>query len=298
MSLGQVASGKSFEFALARAFASKLSNAVSGAAAAVGSKYYDSLTDLQRTERDLAADSAAEFIINNDSSLVAKNVAEVRMQSDQAGIPGDVRDVVIVSVSGKETGISAKVRNSAIKNSRLSPSIDFAASWFGSACSAQFRRETQPVWEMLAPLEQQRSKWRNLDDKAISVYLPVLQAFVAEIRRQFAREAKSRSQAIMRYLLGRHDYYKVFKHNSTLSIESFNMDNSLGWGRTFPMPSRLVSVGMKPGSNTTALMVMDRGWQLSFRLHNAESLIKRTLKFDIQIIGQPPNLTRHELHYR
>lgn len=298
MALKQVASGKSFEFALASAFASKLDCKVAGSAAAIGMKYYLSLTDEQKWERDTAADSATDFIIRSDPSLNSDSVAVVRMQSDQAGVPGDVRDVVLVGNGGSETGVSAKVRNSAIRNSRLSPRIDFAASWFDSTCSDEYLRDAQPIWDLLAPMESERLKWRAVDDKKVTVYLPLLMAFIAEIQRQFAFEAQTRSQAIMRYLLGKHDYYKVFKHNSTLSIESFNMDNSLGWGRTFPMPTRLISVGMKPGSETTALMVMDKGWQLSFRLHSAETNVKRSLKFDIQIIGQPPNLTRHELHYR
>lgn len=298
MALKQVASGKSFEFALASAFASKLDCKVAGSAATIGMKYYLSLTDEQKWERDMAADSATDFIIRSDPSLNSDSVAVVRMQSDQAGVPGDVRDVVLVGNGGSETGVSAKVRNSAIRNSRLSPRIDFAASWFDSTCSDEYRRDAQPIWDLLAPMESERLKWRAVDDKKVTVYLPLLMAFIAEIQRQFAFDAQTRSQAIMRYLLGKHDYYKVFKHNSTLSIESFNMDNSLGWGRTFPMPTRLISVGMKPGSETTALMVMDKGWQLSFRLHSAETNVKRSLKFDIQIIGQPPNLTRHELHYR
>ena len=45
-------------------------------------------------------------------------------------------------------------------------------------------------------------------------------------------------------------------------------------------------------------MVLDAGWQLSFRIHNATSRIERSLKFDIQIIGQPPQLSQHHIRYR
>ena len=32
---------------------------------------------------------------------------------------------------------------------------------------------------------------------------------------------------------------------------------------------------------------MDGGWQFSFRIHNAETYVVPTLKFDIQIVGMP-----------
>jgi len=135
-------------------------------------------------------------------------------------------------------------------------------------------------------------------DKADRVYMPLQRAFIREVERQFARNGSDKAATLMRYMLGTHDYYKVYKHNSTMSIESFNMDATLSWGKQVPMPKALVRIAMKPGSKTTSLMVLDQGWQLSFRLHSAESLVKRSLKFDVQVIGQPPRLTRHELHYR
>ncbi|MEG2575602.1 MAG: HaeIII family restriction endonuclease [Christensenella sp.] len=32
---------------------------------------------------------------------------------------------------------------------------------------------------------------------------------------------------------------------------------------------------------------MDGGWQFSFRIHNAATLVEPSLKFDVQIIGMP-----------
>lgn len=32
---------------------------------------------------------------------------------------------------------------------------------------------------------------------------------------------------------------------------------------------------------------MDGGWQFSFRIHNASTIVEPSLKFDIQIIGMP-----------
>jgi hypothetical protein len=35
---------------------------------------------------------------------------------------------------------------------------------------------------------------------------------------------------------------------------------------------------------------MDNGWQISFRIHNASSKVENSLKFDIQLTGQPTDL--------
>ena len=298
MAVSQTASGKSFEYALASAFSRELGCAIEGSAFAVAQAYYDALDSDARIERDAAADAAMRFILANEPLLRDPGTEGIMLQSDRAGVPGDVRDIVLRVKSGAEIGISAKVRNTAIRNSRLSPKIDFAEKWFGSNCSDGYYTATSHVWDYLAPLEQGRVRWNSVERKADTVYLPLQRAFIAEMRHQFDHDAPSRASRLMRYLLGTHDYYKVYKHNSTLSIESFNMGRTLSWGKSFPMPTALVRMAMKPGSQTTSLMVLDEGWQLSFRLHSAESFVKRSLKFDVQIVGQPPRLTRHELHYR
>lgn len=35
---------------------------------------------------------------------------------------------------------------------------------------------------------------------------------------------------------------------------------------------------------------MDNGWQISFRIHNASSKVEPSLKFDVELIGQPTGL--------
>ena len=48
---------------------------------------------------------------------------------------------------------------------------------------------------------------------------------------------------------------------------------------------RLPKQGLKGKSKTTAEIIFDNGWHLSFRIHNAESRIIPSLKFDVQIVG-------------
>lgn len=54
---------------------------------------------------------------------------------------------------------------------------------------------------------------------------------------------------------------------------------------------------IKPGSNTAAEMYLNNGWQLNFRIHNAEDKIAPTLKFDIQFVGIPPEVLSIECRW-
>jgi hypothetical protein len=60
------------------------------------------------------------------------------------------------------------------------------------------------------------------------------------------------------------------------------------------LPTRIVELALRQGeaesSGTTLDMICDAGWQLSFRLHNASSMVEPSLKFDINLVGRPNNL--------
>ena len=56
------------------------------------------------------------------------------------------------------------------------------------------------------------------------------------------------------------------------------------------LPTRIVSLGFKPDSDNTVELYMDGGWQFSFRIHNASTMVESSLKFDIQIIGMPTTI--------
>ena len=36
---------------------------------------------------------------------------------------------------------------------------------------------------------------------------------------------------------------------------------------------------------------MDGGWQFSFRIHNASTIVEPSLKFDIQFVGEPTSVS-------
>ena len=294
----QTASGKAFEYALAKRLAFELGSTVSGAPAIKAQKHYENLPITDRNERDDAARDAINFLLIHDQRLTSGQIDSVRMQLDQSAVKGDVRDIVILTNQGQEIGVSAKNRNTAIRNSRLSPTIDFGREWFESPCSDDYFTDITPVFKMLAPYELSRSLWRELPDKPNDVYIPLLNAFMKETQRIFNSGDSRTPTRMMRYMLGKHDYYKVYKDNGNVIVESFNVTGSLQWGSKLAMPTRLVDLSMKPKSVTTVNMILDAGWQLSFRIHNATSRIERSLKFDVQIVGQPPSLSRHEIPYR
>lgn len=81
------------------------------------------------------------------------------------------------------------------------------------------------------------------------------------------------------------------------SLQSFNIDGTLEWGSRIGLPDTIVQFAMKPRSKTTAILHLNKGWQVSFRIHSAESKIIPSLKFDVQLEGSPEKLSRHEILY-
>lgn len=244
-----------------------------------------------------AANQVLDFLIDQDKNL-AKGHFSVKTQSDQRGAIGDVRDIIITQTdTGNEWGISAKNRHYAIKHSRLSSTINFGKDWFGIPVSNLYFDEITPIFNELRDLQRQGLKWRNLANKAERFYLPVLNAFQDEITRLANFSPTLVPSGMVKYLIGNHDYYKIIKENGSVSIISFNLDNSLGWGRKLQLPDELIQITLKPRSKTTLLATFNHGWQISFRIHNASTMVEPSLKFDIQPVGYPSSLSRHTIQY-
>ena len=127
--------------------------------------------------------------------------------------------------------------------------------------------------------------------------MPVLQAFQTEMQSLFQSQPHEVAKGLVKYLLGKYDYYKAIKENGTVSIMSFNIDGTLKWGSKIPLPTLIVNISQKPESETTLFMFFDKGWQISFRIHNASTFVEPSLKFDINIIGLPSTLSRQVISY-
>lgn len=75
---------------------------------------------------------------------------ELKIQSDDKGKEGDVRDVLIIRRGIEwEIGLSVKHNHFAVKHSRLSKNLDFGKKWYGIDCSEQYWKDIKPIFEYL-----------------------------------------------------------------------------------------------------------------------------------------------------
>lgn len=224
------------------------------------------------------------------------------IQPDSQGEIGDVRDILIIRRNIHwEIGLSLKHNHFAVKHSRLAKSLDFGDRWFGVPCSREYWEDIRPIFNMLEREKQNGSKWSELSDKENDVYIPLLQAFVNEVKRSDYRY-KDIPQKMVEYLLGEFDFYKVVSvdRQQMAQIQAFNLRGTLNQSSNdrdpeivvpvSTLPTRIVSLDFKPESNNTVELYMDGGWQFSFRIHNASTLVETSLKFDVQIIGMPATI--------
>ena len=162
----------------------------------------------------------------------------------------------------------------------------------------------QSVLPIFNYLQQQKNKgkaWSEITNKSEIVYVPLLKAFLQELHETYAHH-KELPQKMVEYLLGEYDFYKVISIDTQriTQINSFNLHGTLNKDgkRNKPsskiprvlLPTRIVSLDFKPNSNNTIELYMDGGWQFSFRIHNASTMVEPSLKFDIQIIGMPTTI--------
>lgn len=285
----QTESGKAWEYGLARKFADMLNSPMKFDKARVKSQdSYDLLPQHDRNRIDRAAGEVVAFLLAYDERLA--NTRYVQIQGDKAGIEGDVRDILLQSAKA-EIGISAKHRHNALKHSRLSDSIDFGKNWYGVPCSGDYWDTITPIFDDLRKRKDEKQRWSELSNKEDGFYVPILNAFISEVNQN------ADPGPLLQYLLGRHDFYKVIKENGNLAIQSFNMSGRLKWGKRLPPTHEIIQFGMKPKSQTTAIMYLDTGWIITFRLHNASSRVEPSLKFDVQLRGSPQQLSTHHIPY-
>lgn len=221
------------------------------------------------------------------------------IQPDSEGAQGDVRDILIIRRSIHwEIGLSLKHNHFAVKHSRLSNLLDFGEKWFGVPCSDAYWQAVDPVFQYLEEQRQVGMKWRELPSKEDDVYIPLLDAFIDEVKRAYAKDADLPAKMV-EYLLGHFDFYKVIglDRKRISQIQAYNLHGTLNKSSSqekpsieipiASLPTRIVNFEMKPGSKNTAELYMDNGWQFGFRIHNASTKVESSLKFDVQIIGMP-----------
>ncbi len=233
---------------------------------------------------------------------VDDDIVTLLIQSDRKGEEGDIRDILIIRNGIKwEIGLSIKHNHFAVKHSRLSPTIDFGKKWYNKSCSAEYWKNISPIFDFLEQCKKRGMAWHDMYDKDEKIYVPLLRAFKNEIEKSYGQD-KSIPRKLVEYLLGSYDFYKIISIDSKqmTQIQTYNLHGTLNKAAkkekpkkiipTVILPTRIVSFDFKPFSKNTVELYLDGGWQFSFRIHNASTIVEPSLKFDIQIIGMPTTI--------
>ncbi len=259
-----------------------------------------------------AAKRSLGFIIDIEPRLInainIKDILEIELASDSLGQKGDVRDVIFLRASSKwEIGFSAKNNHRALKHSRLSHILDFGKQWIDEPCSDEYWKSISSVFDNIKKIKEidKNAKWKeSFKNKHLEVYKPLLKAWRKEVL-NMSENVQEFSQKFVHYLIGYNDFYKIVKGKTIVEIHGFNINGTLNkpHGKIkakhkigkIKLPTRLIDLSFKPNTLTTLIATFDDGWQISFRIHSAGSILFPSLKFDIQLVSIPNSLFKTDL---
>lgn len=265
---------------------------------------WNTLSGAEKALYTLSAKSTIDTIFALEPNIIEKenDVLKLYIQSDEHGEVADVRDIIIQRKDIVwEIGLSIKHNHMAVKHSRLGKVLDFGEKWYGIKCSYDYWNEVKPIFDFLDVEKSKGTYFRDLNSKEDDVYVPLLNAFMREVKKQVENDS-SIPRKLVEYLLSKYDFYKVISIDSQriTTIQSFNMYGTLNLPSktqaptlevpVIDLPTSLLYIGFKPKSKTTVIMSFDNGWQFSFRIHNAKEIVESSLKFDIQIAGIPADV--------
>lgn len=321
MPANQTSNGKAFEYACLKAIYDTLSPTLDmsiddSPQYRTAKSFYDNLPLDEQKKYNKSAMAAIRVIVRLEPQLQHNNIdlpLYLSIQTDANGIAGDVRDVLCIRRQNNwQVGLSCKHNHHAVKHSRLSSTIDFGQDWFGFPCSEEYFSAVTPLFSQLEHLRDESKAsgspalWSSVENKAQMYYIPILDAFLAELNRLATAHPDVPSRLI-HYLLGRYDFYKVITDDArkTTRIEAINIAGTLN--RPFhemrsivnisplSLPTRFYHTGFKQKpdgsfSDNTIEVVCDNGWAISMRIHNASSKIEPSLKFDVNLISLPSSV--------
>ena len=313
----QTINGKAFEYALLKEFFERLRvittiSVVENDPYKTALKCFMSFSDKEQSHYTLVASFAVNFLLDIEprlsNGISDKDILQLEIVADKEGQIGDVRDVLAIRLLQKwEIGISAKNNHRAVKHSRLSNDIDFGQKWFGISNSSNYFSEINPIFSLLEDklLEDKNSKWSSINNKSERIYLPILNAFKKELEKLNNENPEHVPERLVKYLIGKNDFYKIIKGKKKVEIHAFNLYGSLNQAldgnkpkakvTKVKLPDRLIEVDFKKNSKTTLLITLNEGWQFSCRIHSAKSKIEKSLKFDINLISTPHTLFTNQL---
>lgn len=308
----QTVNGKAFEYACLRsllAHAKALDKDVSieaSKAFTTAEKAFSAVDDNAKSEMMAAANAAVKLIVPLEPKLMdGSGTLLLTIAADAAaiGVDGDVRDVLCVRADDEEwaIGISCKHNHEGLRHPRITEGKDFGADWIGVHCSREFMNEITPIINSLIENGKNEILWSQIDQKWDRYYVPILTAYLKEIRRM-CNENSTVPEKLLSYFFGANDFYKVIMKSGsrTTTVEGFNMHGTLNaaCGKTkamtkvsvIKMPTRLLDAAFKAGTKTTIILTFDGGWSISMRLHNKDKVAKPTsLAWEVNLEGLPPS---------
>lgn len=315
----QMTTGKSFEYALLVSFEEKLRDktqveVIKNSAFIVAKSCFDSVCANEKSEYLLSASFAVNFLMDIEPRLSnnvgEEDVLQLEILSDHHGKTGDVRDVLAIrSLQKWEIGISAKNNHKAVKHSRLSSNIDFGEKWLGVKASREYFDTVTPIFNTLEKIRKEsgaKKRWSELGDYHSTIYVPILEAFIRELKNIYKKNPEKVASNLVIYLVGNKDFYKVIKGKNSVEINAYNLNGTLNLPfkgiqpkyktPKVPLPTKIIDIDFKMDSDTTAVVTMNNDWTLSFRIHNASSRIESSLKFDINLLKCPSKLFKNTLN--
>ena len=314
----QMTTGKAFEYALLSQFEEKLKDktnveVIKNSSFDIAKGCFENTTETEQSDYLLSSSFAVNFLMDIEPRLSndigKEDILQLEILSDVHGKEGDVRDVLAIRLLQKwEIGVSAKNNHEAIKHSRLSHKIDFGEKWLGTKVSKEYFDTVIPIFKNLEKLRKESNatkKWSEIGDYHSSVYMPILNAFIKELK-DLDKKNKDVASKLVSYLIGNKDFYKVIKSKNSVEIQAYNMNGTLNLPfkevkpkyktPIVPLPTKINSIGLKDDNETTVIVDMDNDWALSFRIHNASSRVESSLKFDINLLKSPKKLFKNTLN--
>lgn len=309
----QTETGKAFEFACAQAiFESQTRNLAVEIADSpqleTAKRCFAYLQAWEKENYKRGANAAIRIIDRLEPRLYSGNgQLTISLQADSKGISGDVRDVLCIRGTDWEIGLSCKHNHEAVKHSRLSDSIDFGKEWFGLRCSDTYFEEIGAIFHPLRKLRDSSNKtalWSDIPDKDSTCYIPALKAFIKELNRLDKEHPGMIPERLIRYLVGRNDFYKVIMNEKrkVTQIDAININGTLNKPAgskkalvdvpVLKLPTKFYEVEFKDGSSNTINVICNQGWNVSMRIHNASSKVEPSLKFDVQLLATPSSILR------
>jgi len=191
----QVSNGKAFEYACLDSIFKTLSHMQdvrieSTPQLDTAQQAFIDASDEMRERLVKAANAATRVITRLEPRLEypGNNIPlYLSIQADAQGQIGDVRDVLCIRKQNDwEIGLSCKHNHRAVKHSRLSATIDFGREWFDIPCSPEYFNVVTPLFDELRNMRENSgntAKWSDIECKYERFYVPVLNAFIDELKR-------------------------------------------------------------------------------------------------------------------